>query len=85
LQAWFDRHADSFHAAGVAFRQDLPNLSRRSRERKLAFSLIASRHGPERVTRHPEVGETFWEISGFAGSIVALIGNITGYPGSEFS
>jgi predicted mannosyl-3-phosphoglycerate phosphatase (HAD superfamily) len=25
---------------------------------------------------------SFWEISGFAGSIVALIGNITGYPGS---
>ena len=31
---------------------------------------------------HPEVGRTFWEISGFAGSIVALIGNITSYPGS---
>jgi hypothetical protein len=32
--------------------------------------------------RHLEVGRTFWEISGFAGSIVALIGNITSYPGS---
>ena len=35
-----------------------------------------------RLTRHLEVGRTFWEISGFAGSIVALIGNITGYPRS---
>ena len=37
--------------------------------------------------RYPEVGRkltetSFWEISGFAGSIVALIGNITGDPGS---
>ena len=32
-----------------------------------------------RLTRHLEVGRTFWEISGFAGSIVALIGIIGAY------
>ena len=52
------------------------NISEQSPSRRCAH--------PNRswITHHPEVGRTFWEISGFAGSIVALIGIITGYPGS---